>query len=148
MPDSSVTSLFGIALDEQRSVFVADYGNRRVLKITSDGAISTIALAEKPWSPTGVALKDGNLYILEFGFTPPGTYTPRVRKLSPDGRITTLVTLGEKTNPSTGESSSGRDPQRSTEFNPGMPYVLLGLGAGIFALTVVMWRVRRRISSH
>jgi hypothetical protein len=148
MSDSSVTSLFGIALDEQRNVFVADYGYRRVLKITSDGEISTVALAEKPWSPTGVALKDGYLYILEFGFTPPSTYTSRVRKLWPDGRITTLVTLGENTNPSTRESSAVGDPQRSTAFKPGMPYVLLGLGAGIFALTVVMWRVRRRISSH
>jgi sugar lactone lactonase YvrE len=149
IPDSSVTNLFGIALDEQRNIFVADYGNRRVLKITSDGAISTIASAEKPWTPTGVALKDGNLYILEFGFTPPSTYLPRVRKLSVDGKITTLVTLAENTtNPSGSESSSGGDLQRTTEFKPGMLYVLLGLGAGIVALTMVMWRVRRRISSH
>jgi hypothetical protein len=148
MPDSSVTNLFGIALDEQRNIFVADYGNSRVLKITSDGVISTIASAEKPWAPTGVALKDGNVFILEFGFTLPSTYTARVRKLSSDGRITTLVTMGENTNPLIGRTSSGRDLQRSNEFKPGMLYVLLGVGAGILALTMVMWRVRRRISSH
>ncbi|HXT63224.1 MAG TPA: hypothetical protein VN696_09330 [Pyrinomonadaceae bacterium] len=147
-PDSSVTRLFGIAVDAERNAFVADYGNRRVLKITSGGAISTVARAEQPWAPTGVAVKDGNLYILEFGFTPPSTYTPRVRKLSPDGRITLLATLGENSNPSAGAGSSGGVPERSAESKPRLSYILFALGASILALTVVIWRFRRRASSH
>jgi sugar lactone lactonase YvrE len=143
MPESPVTRLFGIAVDAQGTVFVADYGNRRVLKIASDGAISTVERAERPWSPTGVALKDGNLYILEFGFTPPSTYTPRVRKLSPDGRIRLLATIGENGNPAVGESTSGGVPERGAEYKPSLLYVLLGVGVSILALTAVIWRVRK-----
>lgn len=95
MQESPVTRLFGIAVDAQGNAFIADYGNRRVLKVTPEGRSTTLMRAEQPWSPTGVALKDGNLYILEFGFTPPSKYTPRVRKLSSDGRVSVLATVGE-----------------------------------------------------
>ena len=148
MPESLVTRLFGIAVDAQGTVFVADYGNRRVLKVTSGGAISTVARAEQPWSPTGLALKDGTLYILEFGFTPPSTYLPRVRKLSSAGKITMLATVGENGNPSVVESTSGGSSERSAESKPSVPYILLGVGVSIFALTIVTWWVRKRISSH
>jgi len=148
MPESTVTRLFGIAVDAQGTAFVADYGNRRILKVTSGGAVSTIARAEQPWSPTGVALKDGILYILEFGFTPPGTYTPRVRKLPPDGKIVVLATAGENANPSAGETTPGVSSEKTAEPTRSTPYVLLGTGVSIFALTVVIWRVRKRISSH
>ena len=148
----TVSRLFGLTVDGQNNVFVADPENRRVLKVTFGGAVSTVARAEQPWSPTGVTLKDGNLYILEFGFTPPSTYTPRVRRLSSDGRITALATIGETRmssgSPSVGESSSGGILERSAESRPSAPYVLLGGGVIIFALTIVIWRVRRRISSH
>jgi sugar lactone lactonase YvrE len=148
MPESSVTRLFGIAVDAQGNVFVADYGNRRVLKITPGIAISTVASAEKPWSPTGVAWKDGDLYILEFGFTPPSTYLPRVRKLSSDGKIMTLATIGENGNTSLGESRSRGSSERSAEAKPNIAYVLFGLGVSIFALTTVIWLLRRRAASH
>lgn len=147
-PESQVTRLFGIAVDAQGNVFAADNGNRRVLKVTSGGTISTVARAEQPWAPTGVALKDGNLYILEFGFTPPSTYTPRVRKLSPEGRITMVAAVGENADPAAGESTSVVSSERSSESRARMPYFLLGVGAGVFALTIVIWRVRRRASDH
>lgn len=148
MPESRVTRLFGIAVDTQGSAFVADYGNRRVLKITPDNKITTLLRAEQPWSPTGIALKDGNLYILEFGFTPPSTYTPRVRKLAPDGKVMMIATLGENGNPSVSESTSGVSTERSAESKPISPYVLLGMGVSLFALTLVIWHVRRRVSNH
>ncbi len=93
---SSPTQLFGIAIDAQGNAFVADYGNRRVLKITPDNRITTLIRAEQSWFPTGVALSGNDLYILENSFTP--THTPigtRVRKLSPNGRVTVLATVGE-----------------------------------------------------
>jgi sugar lactone lactonase YvrE len=139
IPDSQFTRLFGIAVDPQGSSFVADYGNRRILKITPDGKSTTVLSEEKPWSPTGVALKDGNLYVLEFGFTPPSTYIPRVRKLASDGKITTLATVGENTNPVVGQSTSGGTSE-SPRF--GRAYLLLA-GIGILALTLVIWRSRR-----
>lgn len=139
MPESSVTRLFGIAADAQGNAFVADYGNRRVLKITSIGVVSTVARAEQPWSPTGVALRDGNLYILEFGFTPPSRYTTRVRKLLSDGKVTVLATVGDVEKSSAPKSSSSTDgnvqsisvPERSG------PYALIGAGVGIFALAIL-----------
>jgi hypothetical protein len=145
---SPVTHLFGVVVDAQGNVFAADNGNRRVLKVTSGGTMSTVARAERPWSPTGIALKDGNLYILEFGFTPPSTYTPRVRKLSSDGRITVVATVGENHNPAAGEGTSGRSPQRTAESRARMSYFLLGAGVSVFALTIVIWRVRRRAVSR
>lgn len=147
-PESPLTRLFGIAVDAQGNLFAADNGNRRVLKVTPGGAVSTVARAEQPWSPTGVALKDGDLYILEFGFTPPSTYTPRVRKLSADGRITTVATVGENQNPAAGENTSGGSSDGSAESPARMPYFLLFMGVTVFALTVVVWRVRRRASVH
>jgi DNA-binding beta-propeller fold protein YncE len=143
-PASRGTGLFGIAVDAQDNVFVADYGNRRVLKITPDGR-STIAMrAEPPWAPTGVALKDGNLYTLEFGFTPPSTYTPRVRRLSLDGKIIVLALFGEDGKPVSGQSSSDGVFERPAEPKPRVLYVFLGAGLSIFALTIGIWWLRRR----
>ncbi len=148
----SYSRLFGLTVDEQNNVYVADYGNRRVLKITSSGAVSTEASAEQPWSPTGVALKDHNLYILEFGFTAPSTFTPRVRKLSSDGSIKVVATIGDtrmaSSSPSVGESSSGGNSERSARSKPSVPYVLLGAGVVIFVLSIVIWGVHRGKSSH
>jgi sugar lactone lactonase YvrE len=147
MPDSKVTRLFGIVVDPTGNVFVADNGNRRVLKVTSGGTILTVAQAEKPWAPTGVALKDGTLYILEFGFTPPSTYTPRVRKLSSDGRIAMVATLGENANAANGESP-GRNSERSSEPRSPVLYSLLGVGVGALIVTGFIWRKRRRGSAQ
>jgi hypothetical protein len=139
-------SLMGLSVNAQGDVYVVDYRNRRVLKVSSSGTVSTVAQAEQPWTPTGVAATGhGDLYILEFRFTPPSTNTPRVRKLSSDGRITVLATVGENRNPAVGESSSG---ERSAESKPSVPYVLLGVGVSIFALTIVIWRLRRRMSDQ
>jgi hypothetical protein len=140
------TRLFGIVVDAQRDAFVADYNNRRILKITSAGATSTVARADPPWSPTGLALKDGNLYILEFGFTPPSTYTPRVRKLTPDGRMTLLATVGENDKATVSESNSVVSSAQSASSKPSLRLILLALGVGLLALTLVIWGVRRRKS--
>ena len=143
MPDSHLTPLFGIAVDPQNNSYVADYGNRRILKITPDGKITMIMREEKPWSPTGVAQKDGNLYVLEFGFTPPSTYTPRVRKLSPDGKITTLATVGENTTPVVSENESKNVSGGSSQRPRSGGIYLLLAGISVLALTLVIWRSRR-----
>src|SRR5918992_2930118 len=89
------SSLFGIAVDAQGKAFVADYGNRRILKIAPNGQMTTLIRTEESWFPTGVAERGGELYILEESHTP--AYKPigtRVRKLFPDGRVTVLATVG------------------------------------------------------
>ena len=142
--------LFGIAVDAQSNVFVADYGNRRILKITPDGQMSTLIRAEESWYPTGVTVKGGEFYVLEESHTP--AHTPigtRVRKLSPDGRVTILATIEENgtssASPSIGESSYGEGSERVAEPKQNTRYALIGVGIGIFALTFIVWHIRRRI---
>lgn len=144
------TSLFGISVDAHGNAFVADYGNRRLLKITRDNQITTVIRAEEPWFPTGVATRGGELYILEHGESP--THTPigtRVRRLSTDGRITILATVTENSassgNPSADESPSGETPQR-VEPGQSISYVLISAGIGLLTLTAIVWRVWRRRS--
>jgi hypothetical protein len=149
----SPAPLFGIAVDAQGNAFVADYGNRRVLKITPDNQITTLIRAEESWFPTGVTLSGKDLYILEIGHTP--TSTPigtRVRKLSPDGTVTVLATVGENGvssgSPSVDESSSDESYERGSKPTQNAPYALIGAGAGIFALSLIVWRVWRRMSDR
>jgi sugar lactone lactonase YvrE len=144
------TSLFGISVDAKGNAFVADYGNRRVLKITQANQITTVIRAEEPWFPTGVAIKGGELYILEYGHTP--THTPigtRVRKLSTDGRITILATVTENGassgNPAADENRFGETPQRA-EPRQYISYALIGAGIGLLTLTAIVWRVWKRKS--
>lgn len=90
--------LMGLTVDAGDSVYVADHGNRRVLKITPDGKFVRVLRAEPPWSPTGVAAApDGSILVLEIGFTPPNIFIgPRVRRLMPDGEVKTIAIVGAK----------------------------------------------------
>lgn len=147
---ASPATLFGIAVDAQGNTFVADYGNRRILKIAPDGQLTTLIRVEESWFPTGVAVRGSELYTLEESHTP--AYKPigtRVRKLLPDGRVTVLATVGENRvssgSPSVGESSSGESSERIGEPERNTLYALIGAGMGVFALTIIAWRIRRRM---
>ena len=96
-PNSLLPSLRGLAVDEDGTVFAAGVGCRAVVKISPDGKkVETVLKAEPPWSPTGVAVHRGEVYILEYtnanGSLREG-WRPRVRKLGRDGKVTTLVTV-------------------------------------------------------
>lgn len=92
--DLPTQQLWGLTVDSTGAVLVADAGNRRVLKVTSEGNVSTVLRAAKPWTPTGVALQGEQLFVIEHGFTAPATALgPRVRKLSPDGTTVVLATV-------------------------------------------------------
>ena len=147
---ASYTALFGIAVDAQGNALVADSGNRRILKVAPDGQMTTLIRAEESWFPTGVAERGGELYILEESHTP--AYKPigsRVRKLSADGRVKVLATVGENRpsseNPSNGESSFGESAERVGEPKQNAPYALLGAGIGAFVLAFIVLRIRRSI---
>ncbi|HKO58319.1 MAG TPA: hypothetical protein VJ276_20815 [Thermoanaerobaculia bacterium] len=73
--------LFGIAVG--KDVYAADFRNRRIVRVTPRGVVTTILRSDPPWAPTGVALApNGDVWVLEVGFRPPGTWlAPRVRKV-------------------------------------------------------------------
>ncbi len=98
----------GLAVDAAGNVYVAHYWRRQVFRITPDGRSGTVARSRWPWVPTGVAVQGNDIYVLERIGQPYGPSTflevaglanlwrnPRIRKISPDGRITILAGISE-----------------------------------------------------
>ncbi len=84
----------GLDVAEDGTVYAAVTGCRCVVKITADGKGETVLKAEKPWAPTGVAVRSKDVFVLEY--TNPdkqSDWAPRVRKLGPDGKVTILASL-------------------------------------------------------
>lgn len=95
-PESHSPYLRGLAVDARSTVYAAATGCRAVVKITSDGHVSVILRAETPWSPTGIAVRGEEVYVLEYqhpNSARPEEWVPRVRKVARDGKVTTLVAL-------------------------------------------------------
>ena len=89
-------SLRGLAVDEDRAIYVAATGCRCVIKITPDRQVATVLKAEAPWSPSGVALFGKDLCVLEHinaNSEQHEDWPPRVRRVGRDGVVTTLVTF-------------------------------------------------------
>ncbi len=89
----------GLAVDRQGNLYIADAGNHRIRRVSSVGAISTVAgtgtagysgdgglaTAAMLFGPEGVSVdQDGNLYVAE-------ETNGRVRKISIGGVITTVA---------------------------------------------------------
>jgi len=89
--------LRGLAVDRQGTVYAAATSCRSVLTITPDGKVTVLARATAPWSPTGVAVANSAVYILEHSnpLAEGGPGVPRIRKVDPDKKITTLATVTE-----------------------------------------------------
>jgi hypothetical protein len=93
---------FGLALDTSSNLYIADEINQRIRKVTPSGIITTVAgngtagfsgdgglavLASLNY-PSGIAIDTiGNLYITE-------EIGNRIRKVTPDGIITTIAGTG------------------------------------------------------
>ena len=98
-PDHHKPFLRGLAVDPRGTVFAAATGYRCLVKITPDGKVESVLRAERPWSPTGVAIHEQDVYVLEYTNADKNNHEewlPRVRKLGRDGKITTLVTLSKE----------------------------------------------------
>lgn len=100
LPSGTVPSYCrGLAVDSIGVVYVAATGSRSVLQITPQGEVTTILQAPGPWTPTGVAVFHGEVYVLEWHDVTPSleevrrAWIPRVRKIGRDGKITTLATV-------------------------------------------------------
>lgn len=88
--------LRGLAVDSRGVVYAAATGCPCVAKITPEGQVSPVLKAERPWSPTGVAVRDEDVYVVEY--TNPSSaerrgWQARIRNLGHDGRVTTLATV-------------------------------------------------------
>ena len=99
----------GLAVDDQGNLYIAEHGAHRVRKVSPDGIITTVAgtgraafagdggpaTAAFLYGPDWLAVDSvGNLYITD-------SFNRRVRKVSPDGVITTAV--GNGVDDSTGD---------------------------------------------
>ena len=134
--------LMGLAVDAGGNVYVTDYGRRRVMKVTADGKVTRVVRAEAPWSPSGVATtRDGRVFILEVGFTPPNVYSgPRVRELLHDGTLKMLATVGQNaaTLPSTGGDSSVQESVGVADRNNVERALWFYIGLGVIAIGAVV----------
>ncbi len=85
--------LMGLSVDENGSVFVANYSNRSIVKISRGGRVRTLAKSKGPWAPAGVALDGRDVVVLEYEARSLTAWRgrARVRRLSPDGRGRTLA---------------------------------------------------------
>jgi sugar lactone lactonase YvrE len=83
VPASGLSDPNGVAVDAAGDVFIADYANSRVLKITPSGAQSTVGSGLS--GPDGVAVDGaGDVFIADFG-------NARVVEVTPGGVQTTVV---------------------------------------------------------
>ena len=98
-PSNRLPYLRGLAVDARGTVYAAATSCHRLLKIAPDGKVETVLKAERPWSPTGVAVHGEDVYVLEYTNANGGRdegWLPRVRKLGPDGKVTTLATISRQ----------------------------------------------------
>ncbi len=104
-----------IAADSKGNLYIADYNNNTVRKITPDGVVSTLAgsagkagsddgvgAAARFDGPAGVAPDGaGNVYVTELN-------NHTLRKIAPDGRVTTVAGVAGKPGSADGAGSAAR----------------------------------------
>lgn len=106
---------FGVAVDRLGNVYVADAQNDTISKVTPAGVVTTLAgfvdgsgsadgtgIGARFSAPSGVAVdRMGNIYVADSG-------NCTIRKMTPDGRVTTLAGLAKQTGSVDGAGSIAR----------------------------------------
>ncbi len=89
----------GLAVDSTGIIYVAATGSRSILKSTPQGNIEAIRQESSPWTPTGVAVFKGEVYVLEWHDVDASrleereAWIPRVIKIGRDGKVTILASV-------------------------------------------------------
>ena len=101
LPFEGANILFDLAVQDDRMIF-AYYGNRQVIEIHANGGRHFLLQAEPPWSPHGVDVYDGKVYVLESTTPPPAwqvwrdnILVPRIRVVSEDGSSEVLYAYSQ-----------------------------------------------------
>ncbi len=132
----------GVAVDSSGNVYVADYNNAKVRKITAAGLVTTLAgsgiigsangtgSAASFYSPAGVAVDGrGNLYIAD-------QFNNKIRKITAAGVVTTLAGSGsEGKADGKGAAASFRYPKGVAVDGRGNVYVADGFNNLIRKIT-------------
>lgn len=95
----SPPNLRGLGVAADGTAFVAASGCSALLRIAPSGAVTTVLRTESPWTPTGAAVADDAVYVLEYLLTPSDDrreWLPRVRKLAPDGKVSVLAAIDHR----------------------------------------------------
>lgn len=138
----------GIALDAVGNVYVTEYNNHRIRKITPDGMVTTLAgssfgsldgqgTAAQFKNPTGITVDaDGNLYVTDYN-------SHRIRKITPNGMVTTLAgsIRGKGSLDGQGTSAQFNNPNGITLDGAGNLYVADQNNHRIRKITTTGWSI-------
>jgi uncharacterized protein (TIGR03437 family) len=83
-----------VAVDTAGNLFIADWGENRIHKVTRDGIIHTVVDGGETWLPTGITADgSGNVFYVAFcdDCGRPGS----VVRLSPNGELTPIAGTGQ-----------------------------------------------------
>lgn len=105
LPFRGANIFFDMVIDENENIYLAYYGNREVLKVDTSGNITSVLSSEEPWSPHGIDLYKGDLYILESTIDDGRWWAfwrdrvgiiPRIRKLNSKGEVSTIYSYAKE----------------------------------------------------
>lgn len=119
----------GVATDASGNLYVADYGNNKIRKITSTGVVSTLAGSDLQGFadgtgatamfnlPVGIATdSSGNIYVAEQG-------NHKIRKITPAGEVSTLAGSTQGFADGIGTTAQFNNPMSLTIDTSGNVYI-------------------------
>ena len=94
--DAKFNNLTSLAIDASGIIYATDGSNHRIRRITPNGEVGTVAGSTRGFAdgaavsaqfdyPTGITVDlEGNLFVVDY-------YNDSIRKITPDGQVSTLV---------------------------------------------------------